>query len=46
MSKSKTRKIGRDAENGRFITVEEAEQRLKETVVETIPNRKKGKKKK
>ncbi|MGE3332988.1 MAG: hypothetical protein AB7I36_05050 [Rhodospirillaceae bacterium] len=31
-----TRKIGRDAGNGQFITVKEAKQRPKEAVVETL----------
>jgi hypothetical protein len=31
-----TRKIGRDAGNGRFITVKEAERRKKTAVVETV----------
>lgn len=31
-----TRKIGRDAGNGQFIPVEEARERPKEAVVETI----------
>lgn len=30
-------KRGRDAESGRFITIEEAKRRPKTTVVETIP---------
>ena len=37
----KTTKIGRDAKNGRFIPVKEAERRKSTTVIETI---KKGKK--
>jgi hypothetical protein len=45
MAKKKdSRKIGRDAETGRFIPVEEAERRKKTAVVETI--RKKSKKSK
>lgn len=36
----KTRKIGRDARNGQFISVKEAKRRPATTVVETI---KKGK---
>ena len=40
--KSGERKIGRDAETGRFIPVKEAEHRPKTTVVETI-KRTKGK---
>lgn len=43
MAKSKTRKAARDAGTGQFIPMEEAKQRPKETVVETI---KVGKKKK
>lgn len=31
-----TRKIGRDAGSGQFITVKEAERRPKEAVVETL----------
>ena len=38
---AKTRKIGRDAKNGRFIKVEEAKRRPNTTVVETIKNPKK-----
>lgn len=30
------RKRGRDATNGRFITLEEAQQRPRETIVETV----------
>jgi len=45
MAKKKdSSKIGRDAETGRFIPVEEAERRKKTAVVETI--RKKSKKSK
>jgi hypothetical protein len=40
----KPRKIGRDAENGRFIPVKEAERRKKEAVVEVLPQPKKKKK--
>ena len=36
-----TFKIGRDAGNGQFITVKEAERRPKTTVVETIKTPKK-----
>ncbi|SDK48903.1 hypothetical protein SAMN05660337_0614 [Maridesulfovibrio ferrireducens] len=36
MSKEKTRKIGRDAKNGQFITVKEAKRRKATAVVETI----------
>lgn len=39
-------KIGRDAGNGQFIPVKEAERRPKTTVVETLPPRDKGGKKK
>lgn len=38
--KSKTFKIGRDAETGRFIPVKEAERRKKTAVVETIKKKK------
>lgn len=38
---SKTRKIGRDAGNGQFIPVKEAERRKKTAVVETIRRTKK-----
>jgi len=42
MAKKKdSRKIGRDAETGRFIPVEEAERRKKTTVVETVPKKSK-----
>jgi len=43
MAKSKTRKIGRDAETGRFIPVDKAKRHPKTTVVETIKIRKKKK---
>jgi hypothetical protein len=36
-----TRKIGRDAGNGQFIPVKEAQRRPKTTVVETIKTKKK-----
>lgn len=39
----KTQKIGRDAETGKFIPVEEARRRPKTTTVETIRPNKKGK---
>lgn len=39
-----TRKIGRDAGNGQFIPVKEAERRKRTAVVETIKPGKKGKK--
>ena len=42
MTKTKTFKVGRDAETGKFIKVKEAERRKKTAVVETI--RKKPKK--
>ncbi len=46
MAKSSgTRKIGRDAESGKFITVKEAERKPKTSVVETIKQTNKGKKK-
>jgi hypothetical protein len=35
---TKGRKIGRDAEKGTFISVEEAERRKKTAVVETLPD--------
>jgi hypothetical protein len=38
-----TRKIGRDARNGQFIPVREAEDRKATAVVETIKTTKKGK---
>jgi hypothetical protein len=41
--KSGTRKIGRDADTGKFIPVKEAERRDKTAVVETIKTTKKGK---
>lgn len=34
--KTRTRKIGRDAGSGRFISVKEAQRRKKTAVVETI----------
>ena len=37
-----SRKIGRDAETGRFIPVKEAEANPRTTVVETIKTPKKG----
>lgn len=43
--KATTRKIGRDAGDGRFIPVREAERRPKTTVVETIKVPKKPTKK-
>ena len=33
---AKTRKIGRDAETGQFIPIEEAKRRKKTAIVETI----------
>lgn len=39
------RKIGRDAETGKFVPVEVAKRRPKTTVVETIPKPKKPKNK-
>lgn len=43
---AKGKKIGRDAETGKFIPVKEAEKRPKTTTVETIkpskPSKKKG----
>ena len=41
---NKTRKVGRDAENGQFIPLKEAERRKKTAVIETIPISKPGKK--
>jgi len=38
VASSKGRKIGRDADTGRFIPVKKAIQHPKTTVVETIPN--------
>jgi hypothetical protein len=35
------RKIGRDAGDGRFIPIKEAQRRPKEAIVETLPNPKK-----
>ncbi len=37
---SKQQKIGRDARNGQFITVEEAKRRPSTTIVETIKKNK------
>lgn len=45
MPKEKTRKVGRDAENGQFIPIKEAEKRPKTTVIETVPVPAKKKKK-
>lgn len=38
-----SRKIGRDARNGRFIPVKTAQQRKSTAIVETIKTKKKGK---
>lgn len=38
--KSQTFKVGRDAKNGKFITVKEAERRKSTAVVETIRKKK------
>ena len=38
MAKRKTHTVGRDAETGQFITVDEARSRPKSTVVERVPN--------
>lgn len=38
----KTRKIGREADTGKFIPVAEAKRRPKTTVVETIPPPRRG----
>lgn len=38
-SRRKTFDVGRDSETGQFITVEEAQERPKETTVERIPKR-------
>ncbi|MCB2196768.1 MAG: hypothetical protein KQH79_12975 [Bacteroidetes bacterium] len=46
MAKNKIRKIGRDAETGKFIPVKEAQKRKKTAVVETIKIKTKKKKKK
>ena len=35
---SKTHKMGRDSNNGRFITIAEAQRRPKTTTVESVPN--------
>lgn len=35
---AKTHKVGRDAGNGRFIPVKEAEQRKGTAIVERVPN--------
>ena len=43
MAKTETRKIGRDAETGKFIPVKDAERRKKTAVVETIKIPKKKK---
>jgi hypothetical protein len=37
MGAKKTRQVGRDAETGKFIPVDEARRRKKTAVVETIP---------
>lgn len=34
----KTHKVGRDAKDGRFIPIKEAERRLSTTTIERIPN--------
>lgn len=39
-NKSKTYKRGRDAENGQFITVQEAKRRKKTAIVETVKRKK------
>lgn len=44
MTKEKTRKVGRDAGNGKFIPIKEAEKRPKTTVIETVPVPEKKKK--
>jgi hypothetical protein len=41
--KSRSYKIGRDADTGRFMPVKEAQRRAKTAVVETIKNPKKSK---
>jgi len=41
---AKTKKVGRDAKNGQFIPVKEAERRKKTAVVEKIPVKPKKKK--
>lgn len=45
MAQEKTRKVGRDAGNGQFIPIKEAERRPKTTVIETVPVPHKKKKK-
>lgn len=45
MAKGSTKKIGRDAETGRFIPVEKAKKHPKTTVVETIKTTKTASKK-
>ena len=40
MAKSSVRKIGRNADNGRFTTVKKAQQDRKHHVVETIKKKK------
>ena len=44
MAKKKTRKIGRDAGTGEFITVKEAQRRKKTAIVETVKIGKRKKK--
>lgn len=40
MAKKNTFKVGRDAKNGQFITVKEAERRKSTAIVETIKKQK------
>lgn len=40
-AKKKQFKVGRDAETGRFISIEEAERRKKTSVVETLKKKRK-----
>ncbi|MBN2585016.1 MAG: hypothetical protein JXL80_18285 [Planctomycetes bacterium] len=38
MAKKGTHKVGRDARDGKFITVKEARRRKGTAIVETVPN--------
>lgn len=40
MSNSKTYRVGRDAKNGQYIPVKEAERRPATTVIERVPRKK------
>lgn len=44
--KSKTHKVARDSGTGEFVPTSVAKRRPKSTTVETVPNRKKKRKKK